>query len=498
MNAAIYARYSSDLQRATSIEDQVRLCRRAATERGYTVQDDHVFTDSEMSGATSQRPGYQRLLTLAAGRAFSAVFVEAQDRLWRDAAEMYAALKRFLYWGVRIVSISTGSDLTDRTGKVLAAVIGLKDELFLEDLRDKTHRGMAGQVLRGFAAGGRAYGYRSEPARDEAGRIIGYRRVVDPAEAEVVRYIYQLYADGLTPRAIARRLNEERVPPPRGPRGRRAASWTPATLLGPADRLLGILRNPAYAGRVAWNRSQKVRDPETGRRIMRRRPPGEWIWVDAPDLRIGPADLWERVQARLRQRAWTPGRREGPRPRYLLSGLLVCGECGGRYTVQKRRGGVRYYACTVHFDRGATVCPNGRLVRQDRVEEAILAYVFGDLFAPPRLRYLERAVDAALERLRRHGPDLAAGRERALADARRELDNIAAAIKAGIITPTTKTMLEDAERRVAALEQAYAGRPPLRAAGRVDPGGRRALPLRPARPAGYERGRGAPPARPGA
>jgi hypothetical protein len=63
-------------------------------------------------------------------------------------------------------------------------------------------------------------------------------------------------------------------------------------------------------------------------------------------------------------------------------------------------------------------------------------------------------VDAAIQRALRHSGDVLAQREVALRDARRELDNIAGAIRAGMITPTTKTLLEDAERRVAALEEA--------------------------------------------
>lgn len=130
--------------------------------------------------------------------------------------------------------------------------------------------------------------------------------MIDPAAAEIVRYIYQLYGiDGLTPRAIAHRLNAERVPSPRTARGRRGGSWMPSTIGGSTPRALGILNNPMYAGHVAWNRSTKVRDPDTGRRIMRVRPPAEWIWTDAPKLRIVPEDLWERVQARRRQRAQT-------------------------------------------------------------------------------------------------------------------------------------------------------------------------------------------------
>ncbi len=368
---------------------------------------------------------------------------------------MYHALDRLRFWGIRVIVGNTGADLTDRTGRLVASVMGWKDEAFLEDLRDKTRRGMSGQIARGFGVGGRPYGYRSEPVKENDGRIIGYRRTIDPAEAEIVRHIYRLYADGLTPRAIAHRLNKERVAPPRGPNGRMTGSWTPATIIGSAQRALGILRNPMYEGRVVWNRSRKVRDPDIGKRTMRVRPRSEWIWVNAPELRIVPEHLYRRVQARLQQRAWVPGSREGARPKYLLSGLLVCGECGARYVIQThRRGDGGHYGCAAHADRGPTVCSNGRLVRREVAEQKILDYVFAGLFTPARLDYLERAVDAALERALTQSTDIAAGREAALREARRELENIANAIRAGIITPTTKSMLEDAERRVAALEQA--------------------------------------------
>jgi len=54
-----------------------------------------------------------------------------------------------------------------------------------------------------------------------------------------------------------------------------------------------------YVGKVVWNRSRKVLDPETGKRVIRVRPQSEWVWRDVPELRIIPDDLWQAVQARL-------------------------------------------------------------------------------------------------------------------------------------------------------------------------------------------------------
>jgi site-specific DNA recombinase len=219
MIAAVYARYSSDLQRPTSIEDQVRLCREAASRFDCQVLDAHIFTDSEISGAVAERPGYARLLDAARARQFGAILVESQDRLWRDQAEMHGALKRLAFWGIRVIAVMSGTNLTDRTGKVLASIMGLKDELFLQDLKDKTRRGMVGQVRRGFSVGGRAFGYRSQPVRDESGQVTGYHRVVDTEEAAVVRRIFEFYDAGYSPKTIAHILNDERVQPPRPSRG---------------------------------------------------------------------------------------------------------------------------------------------------------------------------------------------------------------------------------------------------------------------------------------
>ena len=174
------------------------------------VLSSHVYTDSEISGASQNRPAYARLLKAAKDRDFEAIIIESQDRLWRDQGEMHSALKRLRFWGIRVFSVATGTDLTERTGKLMASVLGWKDEIFLDDLREKTRRGMRGQVSRGLSAGGRAYGYRSEPVRDENGQVVGARRIIDPAEAEVVNRIFSLYNGGESPKTIAHRLNMEK------------------------------------------------------------------------------------------------------------------------------------------------------------------------------------------------------------------------------------------------------------------------------------------------
>ncbi len=450
LTAAIYARYSSDRQRATSIDDQVALCHQAAPRMGYSVLEDQVYSDQEISGAVEQRPGYARLMADAKNRRFAAILVESQDRLWRDQGEMHHALKRLRFWGIRVIAVATGADLTDRTGRLLASVMGWKDEAFLEDLRDKTRRGMAGQVRRGLSAGGRAYGYRSEPLYNEYHQIVGYRRIVDPQEASVVRRIFDLYDVGYSPKTIVHMLNGESVAPPRPSRGRRLMGWTWTTINGSPKKAIGILNNPLYAGRVAWNRSQKVRDPDTGKRTMRLRPEDEWQWTPAPELRIISQDLWDRVQVRRRGRRRAPGLAPGPKPKYLFSGLLVCGECGSHYTI-KDRG---YYACSANVNRGPAVCQNSKMARRDRVEENLTDCIFKELFSAETVAYLTRQVDEAMARLSTNPDEQRHRLEADVRKAKMELDNVLTAIRQGLTTPATRGLLLECEQRVTSLEAA--------------------------------------------
>ena len=82
MRAVVYARYSSDLQRETSLEDQVQLCRERIKSEGWSYL--HAYTDRAISGSTTLRPAYQRLLEDVRHGRFDIVVAEALDRLSRD------------------------------------------------------------------------------------------------------------------------------------------------------------------------------------------------------------------------------------------------------------------------------------------------------------------------------------------------------------------------------------------------------------------------------
>lgn len=195
---------------------------------------------------------------------------------------------------------------------------------FLKDLSQKTRRGLAAAVRDGRSGGGLPFGYRPtiDPGVFE----------IDEEKAEVVRRIFQMYADGYSPREIAGVLNKDGIPSPTG------GTWNASTINGHRERGVGIIRNEIYVGVRAWNRTEKVRNPETGKKLVRVKGEEGIIRVDVPDLKILDQEIWEAVQARIPKR--NSNKPYPKRQGYLLSGLLKCGECGGNFIVMGPRSHV--------------------------------------------------------------------------------------------------------------------------------------------------------------
>ncbi|MFW8637617.1 recombinase family protein, partial [Cribrihabitans pelagius] len=230
LRAAIYARYSSDLQRDASVEDQIRSCTDYAKDQGMEVVA--TYSDRAISGASLMRSGMQALLRDARGGAFDVLVSEALDRLSRNQADIAHIYQEFCFNGLPIETLAE---------RVISEIhIGLKgtmNALQLKDIAMKTHRGLKGRALLGKSAGGKAYGYRMKPQLTASGEVIRGEREINPEEAAVVRRIFQDYAKGLSPKKIAEALNKEGVPAPAG------RHWGASTIHGNRQRGTGILNN---------------------------------------------------------------------------------------------------------------------------------------------------------------------------------------------------------------------------------------------------------------
>jgi DNA invertase Pin-like site-specific DNA recombinase len=145
---ALYARYSHDLQRDASIEDQFRICRDQAKREDWRIVG--TYKDAAISGASViLRPGIQTLLQDAQRGEFDVVLAEALDRISRDQADIATLFKHLRFAGVTIVTLAEG-EITE----LHVGLKGTMNALFLKDLAAKTHRGLRGRVENGSRAAG--------------------------------------------------------------------------------------------------------------------------------------------------------------------------------------------------------------------------------------------------------------------------------------------------------------------------------------------------------
>ena len=421
---AIYARYSSDLQSEKSIEDQLDLCRRHIHLNNWI--ECRVLTDSAISGGSMMtRPGIQELVRGATNREFDIVLAEALDRLSRDQADTATIYKILAFYDVRIITLSEGEVDTMHVG-----FKGVMNEMFLRDLARKTRRGQAGVVKSGRSAGGHCFGY--DVVKAEQNGI--YQ--INSEQAEIVREIMQLYVDGVSPRAIAARLNRRGIEAPRG------GEWRSSTINGQRHAGNGILNNELYIGRRVWNRRHKVTDPTSGKKRMRSNPEREQLVSEVPELRIVDDELWQAVK--LRQSRLSAKRGGAKRPNRLLSGLLECGACGGPMSIVSQDR----YGCSSRKEKGT--CSNAKTMLAGTLEARVLSGLKRTLLHPDAQRAATKEFHEELLRRQAAEGGERVRLEKAIAEAQRRIDRIVDAIADGLATNTMKQKLLELEAQKAA------------------------------------------------
>ena len=439
MRAAVYCRFSSDQQKPTSLADQERTCRQYIDRQGWTTIK--VYSDAAISGSHDDRPGYQQMLNDARMGKFEVLVAEDLDRLNRRLEHTANLYSRLQFVGIEIHTLSHG-----KVGDLHVSISGLLGEMFIKNLAQKTRRGLEGRVRAGKSGGGLCYGY-DVVGVDGGGQPLTGERKVNEAQAAVVREIFRRFAAGDGPRAIARTLNERGVP---GPYGR---PWGDTTIRGHAKKGTGLLNNQLYRGLQVWGRQRFIKDPETGRRVSRLNAAGSEVVTEVPHLRIVDEELWEAVKRRQAEvsRPLTDPYTTKPlndlhRPRFLLSGLLTCGVCGGGFTITAKDR----YGCARRGRQGT--CSNSRGIKRQELERRVLDGLRCSLVTPNLVGEFIAEYQAEWNRLQGERHAAASHRDRQLANVQRRIAGIVEAIERGIITPTTKQRLEELEAEKARLE----------------------------------------------
>ncbi len=432
--AAVYLRVSTGRQAENdvSLPSQRDLTTRFCTAQGWSVVEEYV--EPGASATDDRRPVFQRMLEDARSpdRRFDVICVYAFSRFYRNGAEMEMTIRRLRKCGVEVVSVTqpTGDDPSQ---EMMRQMIGLFDEYTSRENGKNVSRAMRESAKQGFWNGATPpLGYKIVEA-ETRGAKIKKKLAVDPVDAETVRLMFRLYAEGdgktgpMGIKDVAKWLNE------RGYRTRKGATFG----IGPVH---GILTNRCYAtGKWPYG----VRNSKTGQL----NDPATVVEIDVPT--IIAMDLFEQVQAKLARnnpKVTPPRTVNGPN---LLAGLATCATCGSGMVRTGTACGKRsytYYSCAGCHQKGKSVC-KGRHIPTAKLDNLVVDNVKEKLLTPERLSFI---LEALLER--------SAAKDVAVAERRRSLDAQVAqakdklarlyrAIEEGVID-----LDDDLKTRIAALK----------------------------------------------
>ena len=372
-SAALYARVSSARQKKDqTIGSQTQALRAHARQLGLEVPQDWIFEDEGHSGATLLRPALERLRDLAAQGCVDVVLCYSPDRLARKFAYQALLIEEFNRAGVRVEFVS-GPRGDSPEDQLLIQFQGMFAEYEKAQLMERYRRGKAYRARSGSVnvLGGAPFGYRYvRKTPDSAARY-----EILQHEAVLVAEMFRRYADdGATIADLARWLTSQGVPTRTGKsRWDRSVIW-------------GMLRNPAYAGRAVFGKTQIIHAQPGLNRVARLqgrtvprpvkavdRPREEWTEIAVPA--IVDQDTFTRVQQRLEDNKKFATR--GARVPSLLQGLAACAACGyGYYRTSTRtaRKKICYYRCLGSDNyryEGGRVCGN-KPVRADYLDAVVL------------------------------------------------------------------------------------------------------------------------------
>lgn len=380
--AAVYARYSTDLQNDMSVDDQITYCRNLSRRAGFEIDEQFIKFDRAKTAATMfERDGLLSLMKDIRERKFDVIICECLDRLSRDKEDLEHIFKRCEFNGIKIW---TNRGETTDVDITIGGLIGSRQ---LKDNADKVRRHHDARVREGKIPGAVAYGYRCVDGKKS-------EREVDPDKAKIIVRIFTEYTIGnKSTREIAEGLTRDGIPNPSG-----GKHWNHQIFTSSRGRG-GILGNPIYIGKIMWNMTRGIRNPDTGKKIRQPTKPEEVITVDAPHLRIIEQSLWDRTQQLIARRAeWRfgPGGKRAKRKAStlrasLLSGMVICGQCGGGMilTSSRRRataGGKLcgpFTACNAaHYHRS---CEHRKSYDLAKLERGILKGMKAYLTSPEAL-----------------------------------------------------------------------------------------------------------------
>ncbi len=392
--AVIYARYSSERQTEQSIEGQLRVCNEYAERNDIVIVDTYI--DRAMTGTNDKRTDFQRMLKDSNKRAWDYVLVYKIDRFGRNKYELAMNKHTLKNNGIKLISAMENIPDTPE-GIILESLLEGMAEYYSAELSQKVKRGMNETRQKGNYTGGyMLYGYKKD----------GKKVVIDEDKAEIVRLIYERYANNVYVKDIIKELTEKGILN----RGKPFAKNT----------IHRILQNEKYSGVYHYN---------------------DEVFTDIYP-KIVPDELFKLVQLK------NDGNRYGshsPFVKYLLRKKMICGYCGrtinGITGSSRKKDVKRYYSCSGKYLK-KTCCK--KAVRKEALEDVVINALLKAFENDDVINlFADKILDAHEKRMSNHSVLNLLLQEKEKIE--KSKNNIISAIEQGVITSTTTQRLKELE-----------------------------------------------------
>lgn len=306
IRAVAYPRYSSDNQREESITAQLRAITEYCEQKGYVLVNS--YPDEEKTATTDRRPNFQRMIADSAKRLFDVVVVHKLDRFARnryDSAHYKRILKKNV---VRVESVLEQLDGSPES-VILESMLEGMAEYYSLNLAREARKGLLENAMQGIHTGGRPpYGLKVNP---ETRKL-----EIDEHRYRAVQIYFEGIDNNVPLEKIANTLNEK------GFRTQKGRKFTKNSFGEWAS-------NRKYKGDYTWDVSSP-KDDEGRRNTNKKKPQENQIYIPGVIPAIIAPELWERVNKKMSSRKRTGGRMKA-KVNYLLTGKIVCGQCGAFY-----------------------------------------------------------------------------------------------------------------------------------------------------------------------
>lgn len=332
-SAYLYVRQSTLRQVFENTESTKRqyALRQHAIALGW-AQDQIVVIDTDLgqSGASTDREGFQRLVTaVGMGQAGIVLGLEV-SRLARNSTDWHRLLEICALTDTLILDEDGIYDPAHFNDRLLLGLKGTMSEAELHVLRARLDGGILNKAKRGELVMRPPMGF----AYDSQGHLVHHP---DQQIQHALRMLFETFRRTGSASATVKNYRQQGLLFPRcvhsGPK-RGDIIWGQLE----HSNALRILHNPRYAGAFVYGRS-RTRKTADGKQVVKRLPPDQW-GTFLPGVHPGYIswEEYEQNQKRLRENAQAVGAdrrksppREGPA---LLQGLILCGQCGQRMTVR--------------------------------------------------------------------------------------------------------------------------------------------------------------------